>query len=251
MQSSSTMRNTWWLVAFILQITVANGQAKADPPHQKAARLDAQVRVTLDYLLWLPPDYDKKDSWPLLLFLHGGGERGNDLNLVKTHGPPKLIEQGKQFPFIVVSPQCPKDGSWQPLELTALLDDVVARYKVDQDRIYVTGLSLGGFGTWSLAAHSPNRFAALVPICGGGETYWTKQLSHVAVWAFHGAKDEGVPVRRSQEMVEALSKNGGNPKLTVYPDLAHNSWTATYDNPELYTWLLQQRRQPPPPQKKP
>ena len=245
------MRSNLWLIAVVLHVSFASGLAQAGPPAQKAARLDTQVRVTLDYLLYLPPDYDKKDSWPLLLFLHGGGERGNDLNLVKTHGPPKLVEQGKELPFIVVSPQCPKDGAWQPLELTALLDDVVARYKVDQDRIYVTGLSLGGFGTWSLAAHTPNRFAALVPICGGGETYWTKQLSHVAVWAFHGAKDEGVPVRRSQEMVEALSKNGGNPKLTVYPDLAHNSWTATNDNPELYTWLLQQRRQPPQQQKKP
>jgi len=239
------MRSNLWLIAVVLHVSFASGLAQAGPPAQKAARLDTQVRVTLDYLLYLPPDYDKKDSWPLLLFLHGGGERGNDLNLVKTHGPPKLVEQGKELPFIVVSPQCPKDGAWQPLELTALLDDVVARYKVDQDRIYVTGLSLGGFGTWSLAAHTPNRFAALVPICGGGETYWTKPLSHVAVWAFHGAKDEGVPVRRSQEMIEALKKNAGNPKLTVYADLAHNSWTATYDNPELYTWLLQQKRQPP------
>ncbi len=230
------------LMMFIL-MTVLSPHVFADPPAQQAAKLDAQVRVTLNYLLYLPPDYEKHDSWPLLLFLHGAGERGDDINLVKMHGPPMLIDKGKQFPFIVVSPQCPKDDSWQPMELTALLDDIVAKYKVDQDRIFVTGLSMGGFGTWALASYTPNRFAALVPICGGGETYWTKKLPHVAVWAFHGAKDEGVPVRRSQEMIDELTKNGGHPKLTIYPEAGHNSWTATYDNPELYTWLLEQKRQ--------
>jgi predicted peptidase len=220
------------------------GVSLADPPMQQTAKLDTQVRVTLDYLLYLPPDYDQKASWPLMLFLHGAGERGSDLNLVKTHGPPHLIEHGKALPFIVVSPQCPKDRSWQPLELTALLDDVVAKYKVDSDRIYVTGLSMGGFGTWSLAAYSPDRFAAIIPICGGGETFWTKRIAHLPVWVFHGAKDPAVPLKRSEEMVLALQKHKGNVKFTVYPDAGHDSWTATYDNPAVYEWLLQQKRRP-------
>jgi predicted peptidase len=197
-------------------------------------------------LLYLPKGYAEKDSWPLLLFLHGAGERGNDLELVKVHGPPKLISQGKDFPFIVVSPQCPEDRWWQAMELSALLDEIIEKHKVDQDRIYVTGLSMGGFGTWSLAAYTPHRFAALLPICGGGETHWTKTFTHVPIWAFHGDKDTAVPLERSEKMIEALKKNGGNPKLTVYPGVAHDSWTQTYENPAVYEWLLEHKRQPAP-----
>jgi predicted peptidase len=218
------------------------GASLADPPKQNAAKLDTQVRITLDYLLSLPAHYDQKDKWPLLLFLHGAGERGSDLNLVKRHGPPKLIGQGKSFPLIVVTPQCPIDRTWQPLELTALLDDVVTKHNVDQDRIYVSGLSMGGFGTWELAAYAPERFAAIVPICGGGEAFWTKRMTHLPVWAFHGAKDPGVPLRRSQEMVDELKKNGGSVNFTIYPEAGHDSWTETYDNPKVYEWLLQHKR---------
>ena len=109
-----------------------------------------------------------------MLFLHGAGERGNDLNLVKKHGPPRLVEEGKSFPFVIVSPQCPENHWWEPVALTGLLDEIVEKYKIDKDRIYVTGLSMGGFGTWSLAAYSPKRFAAIVPICGGGEAVAAK-----------------------------------------------------------------------------
>ena len=212
------------------------------PSGQQPASLDRPVRVQMGYLLYLPEGYERHDSWPLLLFLHGSGERGTDLRLVKIHGPAKLIDEGKHFPFIVVSPQCPEGQWWQSVELTALLDEIVEKYKVDEDRVYVTGLSMGGFGTWSLAAYTPNRFAAIAPICGGGETYWTKRFSHVPAWVFHGAKDKGVPLQRSEEMVESLKKNGGNVKLTVYPETGHNAWTETYDNPKLYEWLLEQKR---------
>jgi ubiquinone/menaquinone biosynthesis C-methylase UbiE/pimeloyl-ACP methyl ester carboxylesterase len=216
----------------------------AGPGRQATARLDIQVQVTLNYLLFLPKDYGKKDSWPLMLFLHGAGERGDNLELVKVHGPPKIVETDKDFPFILVSPQSPPKRWWQPSELTALLDDVVAKYKVDEDRVYVTGLSMGGFGTWALAAYTPDRFAAIVPICGGGVPYRTRQFPHLPVWAFHGGKDSVVPAERSQEMVEALKKLDGNAKLTVYPEAGHNSWTETYGNPELYRWLLEQKRVP-------
>ena len=210
---------------------------------QQRTHLETQVTVRMDYLLYLPDGYDSQDSWPLLLFLHGSGERGDDLNLVTIHGPPKLIKEGQDFPFIVVSPQCPKEQRWQPVTLSALLDEIVKTHKVDEDRVYVTGLSMGGFGTWSLAAYTPHRFAAIMPICGGGETYWTKQFSHLPVWVFHGAKDTGVPLRRSQEMVDALKKLEGNPKLTVYADAGHDSWTETYANPGVYEWLLRHKRQ--------
>lgn len=210
----------------------------------QAQKLDRTVHVTMDYLIYLPKDYADKDSWPLMLFLHGAGERGNDLDRVKVHGPPKLIAAGKEFPMIVISPQCPSDHWWRPNELNALLDEIVEKYKVDQDRIYVTGLSMGGFGTWALAAYAPERFAALVPICGGGEAFTVRYLSHLPVWVFHGAKDSVVPLSASETMVEALRKAKGNVKFTVYPDADHDSWTETYNNPELYTWLLQQKRTP-------
>lgn len=217
----------------------------ADDHNQSPQRLESTVDVQLDYLLYLPENYDDQESWPLLLFLHGAGERGDDLELVKKHGPPKLIEAGEDFPFIVVSPQCRKNVWWEPIELTALLDQIVSKYQVDKDRIYVTGLSMGGFGTWRLAAFTPDRFAAIAPICGGGESYWTRRFPHLPTWVFHGAKDKSVPLERSQQMVDALKKQGGEPKFTIYREAGHDSWTETYNNPEFYQWLLaQQRTQP-------
>ena len=124
-----------------------------DAGQQKPAEVDRASKATLKYLIYLPKDYDQKEAWPVLLFLHGIGERGDNLDLVKKHGPPKLIAGGKQFPFIVVSPQCPNGHWWETVELTALLDEIAKKYKVDQDRIYLTGLSMGGFGTWALAIH--------------------------------------------------------------------------------------------------
>ena len=212
------------------------------PGAQKSAKLDTKVKVQMGYLLYVPKNYDKRESWPLLLFLHGAGERGDDLKLVKKHGPPKLIAAGKHFPFIVVSPQCPKNRWWEPIELVALLDKIGGKYKVDPNRVYVTGLSMGGFGTWRLAAYAPKRFAAIAPICGGGETYWTRRFPDLPTWVFHGAKDKGVPVGRSQAMVDALKKIGGKVKLTIYPNAGHDAWTETYNKPEFYKWLLAQKR---------
>jgi len=215
------------------------------PGQQQPAKLNRPLQVTLDYLLFLPQDYDKKDAWPLMLFLHGAGERGNNLELVKKHGPPKIVESKRDFPFILVSPQCPANRWWQPMELAALLDEIAAKYKVDPDRIYVTGLSMGGFGTWALAAYCPERLAAIVPICGGGEAYWAEKYVHLPVWVFHGAKDKAVPAERSQQMVDALKKHGGSVKCTIYPEAGHDAWTETYENPELYQWLLEQKRSGP------
>lgn len=231
-------------LAFIPEAGTGLGadEAKPEPGKQVPQRLDRTVRVTLRYLLYLPADYAQKDAWPLMLFLHGAGERGDNIERVKIHGPPKLIAAGKQFPFIVVSPQCPANRWWQPEDLTALLDEVVEKYKVDKDRIWVTGLSMGGFGTWSLAAAAPERFAALVPICGGGDPIWAKRLQRIPIWVFHGAKDPVVPLERSAKMVEALKQAGGNVQFTVYPEAGHDSWTAAYNDPALYEWLLAQKR---------
>jgi predicted peptidase len=245
------MRKTCLVTAILAALLVGQGSraCAADPSRQKPCELNRAAKVTLKYLLCLPKDYEQKPSWPLLLFLHGAGERGADLTLVKKHGPPKLIDAGKEFPFIVVSPQCPPGRWWEAMELAALLDEIVEKCKVDQDRICVTGLSMGGFGTWSLAAYQPNRFAALVPICGGGEPITAKVLTYAPAWVFHGAKDAVVPLERSEKMVEVLKKRGGSVKFTIYPEAGHDAWTQTYANPEVYEWLLQQKRTSKPPER--
>lgn len=236
------MKLLQWAVAVVLLSLIGVSAMADDSGMQKNEELNAKVTVKLKYLKYLPKDYDKKDKWPLLLFLHGAGERGDDLELVIKHGPPKLIAGGKHFPFIVVSPQCPKNDWWHPTQLSALLDEIEKTHKVDKDRIYITGLSMGGFGTWSLTAYEPERFAAAVPICGGGEVFRTRVLTKLPIWVFHGDKDTAVPIERSEMMVNALKRQKGNVKFTVYPGVGHDSWTATYDNPELYKWLLEQSR---------
>lgn len=205
-------------------------------------------KVKLGYLLYLPPEYetDTAKKWPLVLFLHGAGERGSDIEQVKKHGPPKLAGQTRDFPFILVSPQCPPDTWWDVDGLKALLDETVAKHRVDKERIYCTGLSMGGFGTWSFAIKHPDLFAAIAPICGGGEPLNAKRITHVPAWVFHGAKDDVVPLERSNEMVDALKKAGGTVEFTVYPEAGHDSWTETYDNSKLYDWILSHTRKPAP-----
>lgn len=204
----------------------------------------------LKYWLHLPPTYfdEPQRRWPLILFLHGRGERGNDLALVKKYAIPKLVEDQPDFPFIAVSPQCPLDTEW-PLQtetLTRLLDVATTNLLVDLDRVYLTGLSMGGRGSWLLAVEQPQRFAALVPICGRIPTddflERVPVLKTLPTWVFHGAKDPVVPVENSEKIVAALKAAGGNVQLTIYPEADHDSWTATYNNPKLYEWLLAQRR---------
>jgi predicted peptidase len=192
------------------------------------------------YLFYLPQGYSPQIPIPLLLFLHGAGERGHELNLVRKHGPPKLIDRGKSFPCIVVSPQCPANRWWDAENLNSLLDEIVSDYAVDINRIYVTGLSMGGFGTWTLGVTHPDRFAALAPICGWGEPFAAFRLKDMPIWAFHGAKDPIVPLTKGQEMINAVERAGGSPKFTIYPEADHDSWTETYDNPEFYRWLFEQ-----------
>ncbi len=212
---------------------------------QKAYTFD--ITFQLEYLLFLPKSYGQlpNKKCPLIIFLHGAGERGNNLDLLKKHGIPKIVEQNPDFPFITLSPQCPKDSWWtsELRLLNGLVDKITKSYQVDMSRIYLTGLSMGGFGAWSLASMNPDLFAAIVPICGGGEPdRAARALKNMPVWVFHGAKDTVVPAERSEEMVKAVKAIGGNVKFTLYPDADHDSWTRTYDNPELYEWLLKHSR---------
>lgn len=217
---------------------------------QKALSFNGAVhkRVEIDYLLHIPESYNtSKTAVPLLLFLHGAGERGSDLKKVAPHGPPARIARGEwDYPFIVVTPQCPADAWWTDSLMTdsleALLDDLERNYRIDENRIYVTGLSMGGFGTWRLATENPDRFAAIAPICGGGDPFHAKRIKDLPIWTFHGAKDEVVPILSTEVMVQALKKIGSEVIFTVYPETGHDSWVEAYDNPELYEWLLEQKK---------
>jgi len=234
----------------LVQCAMPEVQLPQDPGQHPAAfsmKVDP-VEVGLEYWLFLPRDYGKetRKEWPLILFLHGAGERGDDLKLVKKHGIPKMVETDPDFPFIAISPQCP-EGSWwneQLADLEALLDLITGAYGVDESRIYLTGLSMGGQGTWELAVRQPDRYAAIAPICGPNTPVWFGcRLKDMPIWAFHGAKDEAVPLVASERMVAAINKCGGQARLTVYPDGNHEAaWIAAYANPELYAWLLEQRR---------
>ncbi len=220
---------------------LAANAAEPKPGTQQDEKLHRPVVVDLDYLLYLPKNYEEKEAWPLLIFLHGSRERGDNLELVKKHGPPKKIAAGHQYPYLVTSPQCPKFQRWQPAVLDGLLDELLEKYKVDPKRVYLTGLSMGGQGTWDWAVHSPERFAAIVPICGRADSSTAELLSKKPIWVFHGAKDPAVPFEQSDNMVKALKKHGSDVKFTVYPEAGHDSWTESYDNPLLDEWLLKQQ----------
>jgi predicted peptidase len=201
--------------------------------------------------VFLPADYrrDTTPSWPLLLFLHGAGERGNAIERVTVHGPPKIAPSQPGFPFVVVSPQCPEGRFWNVDELELLLDEVLRQYAIDPKRVYLTGLSMGGNGTWAWATAHPERFAAVAPICGWGDPVrvWLSEeprksgLIRLPIWAFHGAKDTVVPLADSQSMVAAFARLGNKVRLTTYPEAGHDSWTESYANPALYDWFLSHR----------
>jgi predicted peptidase len=202
-------------------------------------------KTQLNYLLFLPKNYTDKQKWPLIFFLHGAGERGSDPELLKQHGIPKVVEEKPDFEFIAVAPQCPL-GMWWPQYDAAvfdgLLNSVIAAHSVDTSRLYLTGISMGGYGTWHYAIACPDRFAAVVPICGGGDPFKVCALKDVPVWVFHGARDSVVLPRESVKMVDALKECGGKVKFTLYSNSDHDSWTRTYNSPRLYEWMLEQKR---------
>lgn len=200
----------------------------------------------LPYLVHLPEEYgaDPDREWPLVLFLHGAGERGSDLAQLTAHGLPKLAEAGREFPFVLVSPQCPWFSQWvnETTVLAGLLDEIAAAYRIDASRVYLTGLSMGGFGAWSLAVRHPERFAALAPICGGQWDQGYARVRDLPTWIFHGDDDQVVPFALTERIVTELTALGADLRFTRYPGVGHDSWTRTYENPKFYDWLLGHRR---------
>ena len=245
------------LVALLAGCATSTNTTVTPAPGVPGSQIETSFRQVITktneyrFLLSLPKDYaaDPAKRWPLVLFLHGAGERGTDLQKVAVHGPPKLAKQGRDFPFILASPQCPEGQVWDTDTLIGLVDTLQAQLRVDPKRTYATGLSMGGYGTWSLAVKHPERFAAVAPICGGGETIRAllpaqrEALKSLGVWAFHGGKDNVVLPAESERMVDAFKRAGvTDVKLTVYPEAGHDSWTEGYNTPALYDWLLQHRR---------
>jgi predicted peptidase len=195
------------------------------------------------YIVFVPPDYKADKDYPVILFLHGAGSTGDDGEKQVKGGLAKAIRDKKQdFPFIVVFPQAHQKG-WgakgeSAKRALAILDEVQKDYKTDKKRVYLTGLSMGGFGTWSLAAAYPERWAAIAPICGGGDPKTAAKIKDIHCWCFHGDADPTVKVERSREMIKALKDAGGSPRYDEYPGVNHNSWDKAYATAELYTWFL-------------
>jgi len=218
----------------------------------------SSVNAAIGYLWYAPESYRKSstEQAPLLVFLHGSGEKGNgttELNRVRVHGPPRLVHEGREFPFIVVSPQLPSSqGGWSSGLVKQLIDTLQSRFRVDASRIYVTGLSLGAMGTWSFALAHPTVAAAVVPIAGSGNPGSACAMRNVPVWAFHGDADGTVNISGSRSMIDALNacvpQTSTTPRFTIYPGVGHDSWTRTYSGSaghDIYAWLLTHRRAAP------
>jgi predicted peptidase len=257
-----------WLGLLFLVQGCFTGSVQAEAALSPPQRMRMQITVAgqrLEYLLYTPVQGLNRAQRPLVLFLHGAGERGDQASGTTLHGPMKHRHESEALrsSYILV-PQCPADGWWQSETLMHLLQSIINdhRYGVDPRRIYVTGLSMGGYGTWNLLSHYPEFFAAAVPVCGGGDVksltialkidkppiFNKTRLSkavQVAVWAFHGDKDKAVPFEQSVELTRLLRKSGNRTvKLTAYKGVGHDAWSATYANPSLYEWMFKQRRPP-------
>lgn len=230
-----------WLALAALAIALPLS-AKTEISRQSSQHFEREITKTVsaEYLLYLPQGYeeDQDKKWPLMIFLHGSGERGDDLKKVAKHGPPKLVEQGKEFDFIIVSPQCPHGGWWNVEMLNAFYDDIIEQYRVDTNRVYLTGLSMGGNGTWNWAVHNPEKFAAIAPVCGWGPDTNYAKLKDMPIWAFHGDQDQAVELGKGQKVIDRVTEAGGEPEFTVYEGVGHNSWDPTYNNDALYAWML-------------
>lgn len=225
--------------------TLACFNATAAIAEQKAMKSDATIATELNYLLYTPEGYEtSKETYPLVVWLHGGDQGGSDIEKVRTSGLPKLIEQGRKFPFFVFSPQNPSEELLYPIErVISVLEDVVADHRVNRSRIYLIGYSRGGFGAWAMAEQFPETFAAVVPIAGGGIRHYLNRTNEkTAFWAFHGAKDEVIPLSDTVTLVQRLEELRRDVRLTVFEDTNHEAVEgAVLGEQKMWDWLLQQK----------
>ena len=211
------------------------------------ASLETVTKEKLDYYLYYPQDYETspEKEFPILLFLHGGGESGDTLGALKKNGPPKMIVDGKQFPFLILAPQNPyKKKWWNTRAVNQLLDSIVADNRVDKDRIYLTGLSRGGGAAWEMAVQYPEKFAALAVVCGMAPVPYAAWIDKkMPIWVFHGEEDKSIPFSESETMVNRLRSMAYDVKFTRYPGVGHNSWSKAYATEELYEWFVRQKKE--------
>ncbi len=244
--------------------TITNAQATEDPAKMFEPREFAgEGGKVLKYRLLKPLGYNPNKSYPIVIFLHGAGERGDDNVAQLKHGMAAFCKTARREknPCYVIAPQCPTGEKWadidwsapgaikmpteasSSLKLTfALIDAMLEDAAIDKNRIYITGLSMGGYGTWDAIARRPNFFAAALPICGGGDPTTAEKIKNVPIWCFHGDQDQAVVVDKSRVIVKAIKDAGGSPQYTEYPGVGHDSWTQTYANDATHDWLFAQRR---------
>lgn len=261
-----------WLALTITILGLAPMPAdKPMPSDETVSRFEAHEITTgsgsqrhvLAYRLLKPEHIEPGKQYPVVLFLHGAGERGTDNRVQLLYFPELMASDAyrARYPCFLVAPQCPPDEKWVDVDWSdkestpstglneqsraaiAILDELEQKYPIDRRREYLTGLSMGGYGTWALAEAFPDRFAAVVPICGGGDERQAARLKNVPIWAVHGAEDKAVPVERSRKMIQAIRDAGGRPRYTEYPGVAHNSWTPAYTDPEgVVPWMFHQAK---------
>ncbi len=234
-------------------------------------RAHSYKQGTLGYRVLYPENFDPSKKYPLVYFLHGAGERGTDNEKQLVHGSKLFLNTNNRqdYPAIVVFPQCPSDDYWANVSrevneetgkrdfifakkgkptkamqgTLSLIDSLVALSHVDKTRVYISGLSMGGMGTFELVSRRPNTFAAAMPICGGDNPKSVKNyVKKLPFWVFHGAKDDVVPPKFSQQMVDALKARGGTVRFSLYPDANHNSWDSAFAEPEFLSWLFSQSK---------
>ncbi|MGD0900402.1 MAG: PHB depolymerase family esterase [Thermoguttaceae bacterium] len=250
------------ILLLVCMLSVALGAIFARAADDFEAAVFRSGDQALPYRLLKPAGYDPQKKYPLVLFLHGAGERGDDNQAQLKHMVRIFAakENREKYPCFVLVPQCPKNEKWsdvnwgastslqpekpsRPLALAvALIGELEKKYGIDPARRYVMGLSMGGYGTWDAVVRYPGMFAAAVPVCGGGDETQAPRIAKLPIWVFHGDKDPAVKTVRSRNMVEAIRKAGGTPKYTEYPGVGHDSWTPASKEPELLPWLFSQKR---------
>ena len=274
------------LTGSVLILKTSSIQASSEPQLLRKSFTSLVSNTEREYWLYLPQGYNdsNEEKWPVIMFLHGGGERGEDINKVLKHGPIMEVYNGRELPFIIIAPQMPsmpideqraarerrtpsvKTGrksmlrtvigvenkfgplgpphGWNEIEkdLIMILDNTLKNYRADSNRMYLTGLSYGGFGTWYMAIHHPDRWAAVAPICGAGDNYQVHKIGKTPVWLFQGGRDNVVPPEISLKTADILDAAGGNVRVTVHEDLSHDCWTRVYSGEDIYNWFLSHSR---------
>jgi len=205
---------------------------------------NSKPKIWCDYLLYLPENYSNQtDSFPLLIYLHGGSMRGDNLEKLKVYGLPKLIDSGNQYEFIIASPQCPNDTYWSRINwFDSLNHELNSKYRIDKNRIYVSGISMGGFGAWHAAMDNPDKIAAIIPMCGGcNDSLEICRINHIPIWTFHGTADKHIEFNETEQLVDRLKMCNGNVKFTKLDSKGHDIGYI-YENKEIYNWFLKQNK---------